>query len=107
MLTETQRKALEWLRDHPRGVKGAEIAWVLWPDSNMHTKVSNQGHGACRGKAAWLCGGAYLSKLTKKGLVRWSSTREVNSGAYYLTDEGAEALKSAEAGRGDNNVSEP
>src|SRR5687767_10596445 len=97
VLTDTQRKALEWLRDHPQGVKAAEIAWVLWPDSIMHRKTSNQGNGACRGKAAWLCGGSYLGKLAKKGLVRWSSTREVNSGAYYLTDEGAKALREAEA----------
>lgn len=92
-MTEFQRKALEYLRDHPRGVKAADIAAHLWPDSVMHYKTSNQGNGACRGKAAWLCGGAYLSKLTKRGWSYWSSTH-ISTGAYYISDEGRAALSS-------------
>ena len=91
-LTEFQRKALTYLRDHPRGVKAAEMAAHLWPDSVMHRKVSNQGNGACRGKAAWLAGGAYLSKLAKRKLVYMSWTF-VETGAYHLTDEGRRALE--------------
>lgn len=94
MITDTQRKALEYLRDHRGGVKAADIAAHLWPDSYMHRKVSNQGHGACRGKAAWLCGGAYLSKLRKRKWAYWS-TMNIKSGAYYLTDEGLKMLLAA------------
>lgn len=47
----------------------------MWPDSLMHTRVSNQGNGATRGKAAWLCGGSYIAKLVIKGLVNQDGKR--------------------------------
>lgn len=68
-LTDTQYKALKAIEKHP-GIRAAGIAKVLWPDSSMHTKVSSQGNGACRGKVAWLAGGSYVGKLKAKGLVR-------------------------------------
>lgn len=90
-LTSAQRKALEILRAHPQGLKAGDFAELMWPDSYMHQKVSNQGRGACRGKAAWLCGGAYLGKLCKLGVATWSAAI-VTTGAYYLSPAGREAL---------------
>lgn len=65
------------------------FAIKMWPDSNMHIKVSNQGHGATRGKAAWLCGGSYLAKLEKMGFVRYSTAFET----WVLTESGKELIK--------------
>lgn len=70
------------------------FAKAMWPDSRMHTKSSNQGNGATRGKAAWLCGGSYLAKLMKLGLV---SNFLISNGpyGYYLTKEGLQALEAS------------
>ena len=67
-LTSVLRKTLEFVRDHPH-CRTADVANFLWPDSLMHRKTSNQGHGATRGKAAWLCGGSITGKLAKRGLL--------------------------------------
>lgn len=48
----------------------SEFAWRMWPLAGMHFRVSNQGRGACTGKAAWMCGGAYLGKLCKQKIAR-------------------------------------
>ena len=63
------KKALNILINYPDGIRPRDFAKEMWPDSLMHQRVSNQGHGAHRGKAAWLCGGSYLRKLENKGLV--------------------------------------
>lgn len=46
-----------------------DFAWRMWPLGAMHYRVSNQGHGATEGKAAWLCGGSFLRRLEKAGLA--------------------------------------
>lgn len=84
-LTPTQKKALIIVRDTP-GIVAAQIAKKLWPDSSMHTSSKNQGNGACYGKAAWLCGGSYMGKLSKKGWVRY----DFPGNGYKLTSKGRE-----------------
>lgn len=70
-LTKTQRQCLQAINSSTeKWLTAAGIAKSLWPDSHMHTKSSNQGNGACHGKAAWLCGGAYGRKLEKLGYTR-------------------------------------
>lgn len=50
-LTKFKKKMLVTVRDNP-GIGAGVLAAIVWPDSNMHRRVSNQGNGACRGKAA-------------------------------------------------------
>jgi hypothetical protein len=68
-MTDKTKQALTILSQYPKGVSCAFFAEKMWPDSPMHRKVSNQGNGATRGKAAWLCAGSYLAKLRQQGLV--------------------------------------
>ena len=60
----------------------------------MHSMVSNQGNGSTRGKAAWLCGGSYLGRLSKAGLVSINKTFERRAGepVAYLTLSAEEIL---------------
>lgn len=67
-LTDFERKALTFIRDNQE-CWAADIAHHLLPDSSMHGRYSNQGHGACRGKASWLYGGSVAGRLAKKGWV--------------------------------------
>lgn len=92
VLTKAQRTALEILSssNFMKPVTCSAFAREMWPASRMHTKSSNQGNGATRGKAAWLCAGSYLAKLMKLGLVSNFCTRDTYG--YYLTEKGREAL---------------
>jgi len=90
MLTEFQKKALAVIKDKP-GIKSKQFAELMWPGSDMHKKVSNQGNGACKGKAAWLCGGSYLGKLRAAGLIK----HDITSGGNRLTESGEIALRSS------------
>ena len=61
----------------------------------MHTKTSNQGNGACRGKAGWLCGGSYIGKLKKRGLAKdviWKDGHWLQNSCYDITKKGIEVL---------------
>lgn len=69
-----------------------KFARLMWPDSHMHLKVSNQGNGATRGKAAWLCAGSYLAKLKRSGFVDNFNTK--NGYGYYITENGKQLLAS-------------
>lgn len=92
-LTESQNKALQILKDTTatKSMKAAEFARKMWPDSRMHQKVSNQGNGATKGKAAWLTGGSYLRKLENKGLTKWSG---LGGGyGYCITEAGKKAIQ--------------
>lgn len=84
MLTIKQYEALKLIKAFP-GLNAKRFAMMFWPDSDAHNKVSNQGNGACHGKAAWLMAGSYIGKLRKKGLVRWGIERigEIDNG-YYI-----------------------
>lgn len=86
-MTKKTYKALCLVKKAKR-VSAKQFALLMWPDSKMHTKVSNQGNGSCRGKAAWLAGGAYLRKLEKKGLVKWSVIEE----GFILTGNGLKEI---------------
>ena len=87
-------RALAVLKNNP-GIRAQDFALEVWPDSNMHRRVSNQGHGACRGKAAWLKGGSYLQQLRQKGLAtdslrysgEWPTFRQ-----YFITKAGETLL---------------
>jgi DNA-binding MarR family transcriptional regulator len=93
-LTPFQRRALEFIHSNP-GCSASDLAEHLKPDSKMHLKCSNQGHGGCRGKAAWLWGGSLAGKLRKMGLVRidYGASGSRSRTAYYLTPEGVEAKR--------------
>lgn len=69
-------------------IRAATFAKLFWPDSNMHLKSSNQGNGATRGKAAWLCAGSYFGKLIKLGYVK----HDFDFIGYYITDAGKQKL---------------
>lgn len=89
-LTDSQYRALEILNKRP--LRPKEFGWAMWPDSKMHTKVSNTGNGACQGKAGWLCAGSYLAKLANKGYIKrlWDCTGGLSG--YAITAEGKEEL---------------
>lgn len=91
MISDTQYKALKIIIDHPT-VNAKGFAQFMWgeTDTNMFTKHSNQGHGACSGKAAWLCAGSYTGRLQKLGLV---TKYRFNSGWVCLTDKGREEMQ--------------
>lgn len=92
-------KALTILRDQQPD-NAALFAKLMWPDSYMHTKHSNQGRGATIGKAAWLCGGSYLGRLQKAGLIKVSYTHERRIGrpVAYLTVAGDTLLDNQHKG---------
>lgn len=85
-MTDKSIRALKIIRDK-KPLTAEDFARLMWPDSDMHRKVSNQGHGTTRGKAAWLCGGSYLGRLRKKGLITVYKTWERRSDEpiAYLT----------------------
>lgn len=87
-LTKFQKKAILVIGRHERGINAAGFAEAMWPEANMHVKSSNGGHGAARGKAAWLCGGSYIGRLRKKGWVRYKNLLNGTWDGYVLTQEG-------------------
>lgn len=91
-LTKYQIKALTILKDTSwvNQMNATFFAQQMWPDSNMHKTVSNQGHGATRGKAAWLCAGSYLAKLHKKDLVCVDYSSRIG---YYIYVKGLRLLR--------------
>lgn len=95
-LTTFQIKALRYLTTVEKTTPKT-FAEAMWPESNMHSRYSNQGHGACRGKAAWLSGGSYLSKLQKKSWVRWTMEFGTNV-LYMITQEGRRVLREHKSG---------
>ena len=61
----------------------------------LFTSVSNTGdYGACSGKKAWRCGGAYLGRLVKMGLLRRVGFY------YYISQKGIEEMKEYESKKG-------
>ena len=90
----TFHRALRFISKNP-GCYSHELALALWPKSHMHTKVSNQGHGAARGKAAWLCGGSMAGKLAKRGWVTSAPVGSRSSTRYIfaLTSAGVRELE--------------
>jgi len=93
-MTERALAALKILKADP-GLSASEFAFKFWPGHVMHRAVSNQGHGACAGKKAWLCGGAYLARLINLKLVQsyYVGERSGTRIRFKLTRSGAEALE--------------
>lgn len=96
-LTNSQRKALEILKDSLSGesLSARGFADKMWSDTetNMFSSSKNTGNGACRGKAAWLCAGSYMAKLHKLG---WVAVR-YNPTNYRITQKGIDVLKQNQA----------
>lgn len=99
-LTANARRALKIISGIPDpniGMTAKGFAYAYYKDTKheyLLSACSNQGHGACRGKKAWLCAGSYLKKLCKKGLVRENWTRDGQS-RYRITPKGRETLKTS------------
>ncbi len=99
-LTAKQAKALRIVREHGPILPGW-FAHFMWPDSSSWTRTSNCGHnGARTGVGVEQAGGAFLSRLAKKDLVRdewdrgWQG-RSIRKG-YSLLAAGRRALKEYE-----------
>ena len=88
-LTEKTIKALNIINAY-RPITAGKFAEQMWPDSKMHRKTSNQGNGACRGKAAWLCGGSYMRKLLYAGYIKQV---DFSPSTFKLTELGEELIK--------------
>jgi len=85
--------ALRIILDKKPG-SAAQFAELFWPDNPMHRTVKSGGHGANVGKAAWLCGGSYLRRLEKAGLIDatyWPHT--IRRSGWVLTLDGYIALR--------------
>lgn len=76
------------------GLTANQFAQIFWPykkHSRLWDAVTNTGgYGACAGKKLWLCGGSYLGKLKKKGLIY-----ERESFKWKLSEKGRQELLSA------------
>ena len=86
-------------------IRAYEFALDFWgkdlDKEYLFTSVSNQGdYGACSGKKAWRCGGAYLGRLVKMGLLRRVGFY------YYLSQKGKDAIKEYEKAKGIKNETE-
>lgn len=94
-------KILEVTKNYSVVMSAMTFAIRFWgKDPNkeyLFTAVSNNGNGACSGKKAWLCAGSYLSKLSKKGLIRWHPANlGYHSAGYAITQNGLKAIKEYE-----------
>jgi hypothetical protein len=106
MITEKTYKALKILAptiNFSVVMSAFTFANKFWGDDPekqyLFTAVSNNGHGASASKKAWLCAGSYLSKLAKKGLVKWNpSVKGYHGTGYAITHEGLKAMKEYEQG---------
>jgi len=92
-LTVRQLQALRIIQFEPR-IRPQIFAQLFWPNHIMHRAISNQGNGACAGKKAWRCAGAYLGKLCRAGLVKAENTamNSDNRIVFSLTPAGEQAL---------------
>lgn len=102
MINQKQYKALKIvskkLEKHGT-IRAYEFALEFWgkelDKEYLFTSVSNQGdYGACSGKKAWRCGGAYLGRLVKMGLLRRVGFY------YYVSQKGIEEMKEYESKKG-------
>ena len=108
MINEKQYKALkivsQKLKKHGT-IRAYEFALDFWgkdlDKEYLFTSVSNQGdYGACAGKKAWRCGGAYLGRLVKMGLLRRVGFY------YYVSQKGIEGIREYESKKGIKNETE-
>lgn len=98
MINDKQYKALKIVAkklERRSTIRASEFALELWgkdlDKEHLFGSLSNQGNGACFGKKAWRCGGAYLGRLVKMGYLR-------RVGFYYhISQKGIEAIKEYES----------
>ena len=97
MLSTARRRALEILRDNP-GVTASRFAHLMWPDAEGHKHHTKCGpKGVSVGGGMNLAAGGFLGKLVRAGLVVLTHPRYgtyTGLGEFYLTREGASALRS-------------
>lgn len=99
MLTESQAKALNILKDHGP-LSPRQFARLMWPDSPGWCRVSKCGpYGSTRGGGMNLAGGGYLGKLHRKGWVE-PSRAEWPLGQHCISAQGLEALREETAHEG-------
>jgi hypothetical protein len=92
VLTPTQRRALEILRDHAPLSPSVFAKW-MWPDAEAWSHHTKCGHGTSHGGGMNLAGGGYLGKLRKRGWAeRWYEGFISKPPGWYLSDEGKAAL---------------
>lgn len=86
--------ALIIIRDNPK-IDPRTFAGKFWPDALMHERRSRGGHGAQKGKGAWLAAGSFVAKLEKRGLVtKWMEpTLRHYNGWVTLTKAGDDYIK--------------
>ena len=102
MINDKQYKALKIVSEklEKRGtIRAFEFALEFWgkdlDKEYLFTSMSNQGdYGACAGKKAWRCGGAYLGRLVKMGFLRRMGFN------YYVCPKGIEAMREYESKKG-------
>ena len=96
-LTDSQRRALEILRDNP-GIRPREFGERMWPDSDCWQHRSKCGsRGVTVGGGMNLAAGGYLGKLYRLKLASCSVRHpRYSRDGWGLTQEGREALKEAQ-----------
>ncbi len=102
MINDKQYKALKVVAkklEKNGTIRAYEFALEFWgkdlDKEYLFTSVSNTGdYGACSGKKAWRCGGAYLGRLVKIGLLRRVGFY------YYISQKGIEEMKEYESKKG-------
>ena len=108
MINDKQYKALKVVAkklEKNGSIRAYEFALDFWgkdlDKEYLFTSVSNQGdYGACSGKKAWRCGGAYLGRLVKMGLLRRVGFY------YYISQKGKDAVNEYEKVKGIKNETE-
>ena len=100
-ISDKTYKALVIIIQQPIGTARQLAEW-LWGDDTekrrtLFQKISNQGNGACHGKAAWLSAGSYAGRLQKMGYVRKYPPGQRDR-YVVITKEGIQAVSDYESG---------
>ncbi len=83
MITDKTYKALKLLekRTYTRGMTAKEFAYGMWGKNPKYSYL----FGSCK---SWLCGGSYLARLYKKGLVKL----DCKAKGYFLSKNGVKEI---------------
>lgn len=76
---------------NPRSYR--QFAQWFWPDSKMHSNLTNCGNGIRRGAGAWFCAGSFLGKLERQGLIKKSRNEGFPKSIAFITPKGFELMK--------------
>ena len=89
-ISSTTTRALKLIDTHTIDMSG-QFARLMWPDAAGWSVCVRTGpNGVSRGRQMKMAGGAYLARLVKAELIRWSMIRPAG---YVLTQAGKEAIK--------------